>query len=78
MRTVKLTLDRPVILGVGAALIAFGGFFFGISALIVQTVYGTDWNPAVFLVLIVIASVVTTVGIGLFVFGAAKPAKPPG
>ncbi|QQG48045.1 MAG: hypothetical protein HY247_04565 [archaeon] len=69
-------MQRPLIIGLGAALIAFGTFFFGIAVLAVGVIFGESGNFAALLALIVVAAGITTVGIGMFVYGLALPSRP--
>jgi hypothetical protein len=45
--------------------------FFFLAFLIVGAIYGPNWNEIAFLILELIASVLTTIGVGLLVYGAA-------
>jgi hypothetical protein len=73
---VTIELDRPKILGVAVSLLSFGIMFFFLAFLIVGAIYGPNWNEIAFLVLEVVASVLTTVGAGLLVYGAAMNRSP--
>jgi hypothetical protein len=70
-------LDRPLILGIAVSLLSFGIMFFFIALLIVNVLYGSSGNGVVFLALELFAAVLTTIGIGMLVYGAAKNPLPP-
>jgi hypothetical protein len=50
--------------------------FFFLALLIVNVLYGSSGNGAVFLALELFAAVLTTIGIGLLVYGYAKSPLP--
>lgn len=58
------------------SVLSFGIMFFFLALLIVNVLYGSNGNGAAFLALEFAAAVLTTIGLGLLVYGAAKSPLP--
>ena len=64
-------MNRSATLGIGASLLSFGVMWFFLSVLIINVAYGGQGNGVAFLALELVASALTTIGIGLLVYGAS-------